>query len=203
MSKVKVCGVRDLNILPVLNKLTPDYVGFILSGGFKRSIDIPLATKIRAGLNSEIKTVGVFVNEPVENVVSFLECGIIDIVQLHGDESENYISRLKSAYPVTVIKSVGVENGKVLPHPDNCDYLLLDAYDKVNRGGTGKRVEWRAYPEIEKPFFLAGGLTAENVHKAIEMVKPYAVDCSGGVETDGVKDAEKVERYIKNARDAG
>jgi phosphoribosylanthranilate isomerase len=200
MLKVKVCGVKNSDIVPLLNKLTPDYVGFILSSGFKRSVDRQTAKGIKLGLDGKIKTVGVFVNEDINTIVSFLKDGIIDVVQLHGDEDENYIAALKKLYPVTVIKSVGVEGGKVLLYPDNCDYLLLDAYDRKLRGGTGKKVEWRSYPELTKPYFLAGGITAENVAEAVKAVKPYGVDSSGGLETDGEKDAGKVERYIKNAR---
>jgi phosphoribosylanthranilate isomerase len=202
MLKVKVCGVKNCDIVPTLNKLTPDYVGFILSQGYKRSITKQTAQQIKAALSPRIKTVGVFVNEDINNIVEFLKDGIIDVVQLHGDEDEEYIISLKNAFPATVIKSVGVESDKVLPYPENCDYLLLDAYDKKLRGGTGRKVEWRSYPELDKPFFLAGGITAENVAEAAKSVKPFGVDSSGGLETDGVKNVDKVERYIKNARAA-
>jgi phosphoribosylanthranilate isomerase len=125
--------------------------------------------------------------------------GIINVVQLHGDEDEKYIEELKKICSVPIIKAVGVKDGKVLPYPSNCDMLLLDATDKNVRGGSGQKIEWKKY-KADKPIILAGGITPENVMQAIRIVQPFAVDCSGGVETDGEKDIDKIERYILNAR---
>jgi phosphoribosylanthranilate isomerase len=199
MVKVKVCGVKNTLCVPILNELTPDYVGFILTSGFKRSINFERAAEIKRELSNKISTVGVFVNEDIERIAKAVKLGIIDIVQLHGDEDEKYISELKKICDVPVIKAVGVVDGCVQNYPKNCDCILLDYTDKTLRGGSGKRVEWKKY-NVDKPLILAGGITPENVAEAIREVKPFAVDCSSGVETDGEKDEEKIERYILNAR---
>lgn len=200
MVKVKICGIKDERLAPFINKLHPDYVGFILSKGFKRSVTAEVAAKIRRAVDKNVFTVGVFVNEPAVRVAEIVEAGIADLVQLHGDEDEGYIEELKGLCNATVIKSAAVRRGEVAPYPENCDYLLLDAYSPEARGGTGVKVEWRRYYEIKKPFFLAGGITADNVREAVRAVNPFGVDSSGGLETDGIKDAEKIKKYIENAR---
>lgn len=201
MYKVKICGVTDEAIIPHLNALPPDYVGFIMTRGFKRSVSDDFVRKCASALRGDIKRVGVFVNDDVSRIASLVREGTIDVVQLHGDEDGEYIRRLKSLVTVTVIKAVGVENGRVMPYPRECDIVLLDSVDRQARGGTGKRVAWRRYKEITKPVMLAGGITPENVKEALSAVAPFGVDSSGGVETDGVKDAGKVKRYIKNVRE--
>jgi phosphoribosylanthranilate isomerase len=201
MCKIKICGVREEETCGVLNELCPDYVGMILSDGFRRSIGEAQARKIRNALQREIATVGVFVNEEIGKILRFYEQGIISAVQLHGDENEEYITKLKRFCPLPVIKAVGVNAGMVPTFPKNCDFLLLDACALRGGGGTGKTIVWREYAEVNKPIFLAGGLRAENVAEAIRTVKPYAVDTSGGVETDGVKDSAKIKKYIQKIRE--
>lgn len=203
MYKVKVCGVKNSDIIPVLNAFPPDYVGFILSAGFKRSVSQDTAESLAKSLDKSIRKVGVFVNEPIQRIAALYDRGVIDLVQLHGDEPESYVAALKKICPAPVIKAVGVDSGKVPPYPSNCDFLLLDAFAPTARGGTGQKVEWRAYRELDKPFFLAGGITPENVEEALTKVKPYAVDASGGLETDGVKDAVKIKNYIAAVRRLG
>ncbi len=201
MCKVKVCGITDVGILPVLNALTPDYAGFILTSGFKRSVSEEFASAARKTLCGAVKTVGVFVNDDPKRIAGLVKAGIVDLIQLHGDEDGEYIRIIKASCSAPIIKSVHVTDGKVSPYPDNCDFVLLDAYSPHMRGGTGKRIEWRRYEEIKKPVFLAGGITPDNVKDALAAVQPYCVDCSGGVETDGIKDADKIEKYIKNVRE--
>lgn len=201
MTKIKICGVTDLSAIACINRLTPDYVGFILSSGFRRSIPRELAREMRGALDRSVAAVGVFVNERAETVADFCERGIVDVVQLHGDEDERYIERLKRLCAAPVVKAVGVSGGKIAPYPENCDFLLLDASDPVRRGGTGRKIEWRRYDGVGKPFFLAGGITADNVKEALRAVAPYGVDCSGGVETDGRKDQAKMQQYVKNIRE--
>ena len=201
MVKVKICGVTDTACVDALNAARPDYVGFVLSGGFRRSIDYAAAKRIRAALSPDILTVGVFVNERMEMIAEFIDCGIIQLVQLHGDEDEEYIAALKQMRSVPIIKAVGVREGVLPKLPAGCDYILLDAYAPVSRGGTGIRCEWKRYPS-DVPIILAGGITPENVGEAISLVAPYAVDCSGGVETDGKKDKNKIASYVENAREA-
>ena len=200
MYKIKICGVTQEETADVLNDTMPDFTGFILSPGFGRSIPKERAAAIRRRLNPAIRTVGVFVNEPIGNITVFVREGIVQVVQLHGDEDDGYILRLKERCPdVRIIKAVGVENGKLPAYPEHADCLLLDAHDRAARGGTGRKIEWRRY-EADKPIILAGGLTPENVREALRAVRPYGVDVSGGVETDGRKDERKIREYIKNIR---
>ena len=201
MVKVKVCGMTDMSLVPLLNKLTPDYVGFILTAGFRRSVSEEFVKNFSSRLSPAIRRVGVFVNDDVCRIARRVEDGIIDAVQLHGDEDGEYIQKLKNLAPVAVIKAVGVEGGRAESYPENCDMVLLDAYDKVARGGTGRRIEWRRYPEIKKPVILAGGITPENVCEAVSLVRPWGVDTSGGVERDGKKDIDKIRDYILKARE--
>lgn len=200
MVKVKVCGISDIRTADALNAALPDFVGFVLSGGFRRSVQADAALKIRRALDGRIVTVGVFVNESREYIASFVRNGTIGAVQLHGDEDGEYISALRTMCAVPVIKAVTVRNGVLPPVPVNADYLLLDAFSEGKRGGTGRRVEWKRY-SADMPVMLAGGITPENVREAIERVRPFAVDCSGGVETDGHKDAKKIIEYVKNVRE--
>lgn len=201
MYKVKICGITSADIIPQLNALTPDYVGFIMTAGFKRSVTAGFVRECAALLSPKIERVGVFVNDDVNFIASLVMEGVIDVVQLHGDEDGEYIRRLKELSPVTVIKSVGVAGDAVMPYPDECDIVLLDAYDRVARGGTGKSVPWRRYGQIDKRIILAGGLTPQNVRAALSAVRPWGVDTSGGVETDGTKDAAKISQFIANVRE--
>ena len=200
MCKIKICGITECSALPAINTALPDYAGFIITAGFKRSVTEDFVRECAKVLDPRIKRVGVFVNDDARRIARLVKEGVINVVQLHGDEDGEYIKRLKNLCPVTVIKAVGVEGGRVLPYPEECDIVLLDATDKNARGGTGKRIEWRRY-KFDKSFILAGGITDGNVREAIAAVGPWGVDSSGGLETDGKKDAEKIYRYVANVRE--
>lgn len=196
MVKVKICGVTDGSCVDALNELTPDYVGFILSDGYRRSVSVETALCIRKQLNSSIICAGVFVNENVDRVVCAVESGAVQVVQLHGSEDEDYISRLKSKINAEIIKRVSPVGAAV---PQNCDFVLLDG--TARKGAPSQKLQPRVYDEIKKPYFIAGGLTPENVQSWIRATAPYGADCSGGVETDGKKDGYKIAAFIKNARE--
>ncbi len=196
MRKVKICGVTDCSCADVLNELTPDYVGFILTGGYRRSISLNQAKKIRNGLDSRIICVGVFVDEEIDRVVCAVESGAVQAVQLHGGESGEYIAKLKSRVPVTVIKRL--KEGQIESCPKSCDFALLDG--TARKGAPALSLQPRAYPEIKKPFFIAGGLNPENVASWLKATGAYGADCSGGVESGGAKDGEKIAAFIKNVR---
>lgn len=200
MVKVKVCGITQVETAKALNEALPDYAGFILTKGFRRTVDVAEAARIRRALDGRIQTVGVFVNSPILDIVRCIDDGIIDLVQLHGDEDGEYISSLKALRNVPVIKAIAVRGEQLPPCPQGADYMLLDAYVAGKRGGTGQCVEWKRY-NSEVPVILAGGITPHNVKQAIAAVSPYAVDCSGGVETDGKKDFYKILEYVKNVRE--
>ncbi len=189
MIKIKLCGLFRNEDIQYANEAAPDYIGFILNyPKSHRNISLDTAERLRAELSDEIKAVGVFVDAPPEYVLEALRLGIIDMVQLHGNEDEEYIRALKKAAGgVEVIKAVKVTRAEDIR--DTCaDFLLLD-----NGKGTGQQFDHTLIDceKLTKPFFLAGGITPENIAEAAELF-PYAVDMSGGIETDGVKDKEKM-----------
>lgn len=203
MSLVKICGLKRSCDIEYVNKYKPDFIGFILSPCFKRSITPIQAQHLKNHLDKDIKAIGVFVNEDPGYILNFCEKDIIDIVQLHGDEDEIYITKLKEKTNKPVIKAVRVKSQEDILSAQNlpCDYLLLDAYQKGAYGGIGETFNWNMIPEnINKPFFLAGGLDGKNVEQAIKQINPYAVDLSSGAETNGVKDETKIKTIIENVR---
>lgn len=155
--------------------------------------------KLRAELDLRVRTVGVFVKEDINFIKRLAAERIINVVQLHGDESQEYCRELRRKINLPVIKVLRVRNIESFESTIDyeCDYLLLDTNTKTAYGGSGQRFDLEILKNIklQRPFFLAGGLDAKNVHEALE-AKPYAVDVSGGVETDGSKDFEKMRAFI-------
>jgi len=198
MSKVKICGLSRVEDIVVVNRVLPDYIGFVFAPS-RRRIDTKTAQQLKAKLDPQIKAVGVFVNESINNVAETYQNGIVDVVQLHGDEDDDYIRLLKDVCNCQVIKAVGV--GEALPPlPKGADYLLFDTLSQ-QRGGIGKTFDWSVLHDYNgPPYFLAGGLNAHNVVDSLELLAPFAVDVSSGVETDGVKDAEKIEMFVTLVR---
>lgn len=138
-----------------------------------------------------------FVNESVESVVKLLKCGIIDIAQLHGDEDEEYISRLRRLSEKPLIKAFRVKSPADIRAAENCtsDYVLMDS-----GAGTGRTFNWTLLKGMSKPYFLAGGLDPDNIADAIKQLNPYAVDVSSGIETDGTKDEAKMAAFAAAVR---
>ncbi len=207
MTRVKICGLSRLQDIITVNRYMPDYIGFVFAGGSKRQIDDETAKTLKRALNPFIKAVGVFVNEEIGHIVHLCETDTIDVVQLHGDESEKDILALQKLITKPVIKAVRVRDEKDILKAENlsCDYLLLDAYQEKEYGGSGKTFDWsvlRSMEGIRKPFYLAGGINLENVMCAVSRFHPYCVDVSSGVETDGVKDPQKIRELITKVRDA-
>lgn len=196
MVKVKICGLKRVEDAEMLNELRPDFAGFIFAPS-KRQISLEQALKIRAALDDAIPAVGVFVNEPIENIVSIVASRAIQIVQLHGDEDNTYIEELGKRITLPIIKAVAVKDTSDIKKEYAADILLYDTYQSGVAGGTGKTFNWDLLKEATRPFFLAGGLHAGNLEAAIQQVQPYAVDISSGVETDGVKDFEKIRSVMK------
>lgn len=197
MTKTKICGLKSMDDISYVNELKPEYIGFVFLKGRARYVTPLQAAEMQRALDPIITPVGVFVNEPVSQVASLFQNGIIRIAQLHGNENEAYVKELKNLCNCPVMKAFIVKTKedveKALAFP--CDYLLLD-----NGMGTGETFDWSLIRSIEKPFFLAGGLNVENVAKAIELTHPYAVDVSSGVETDGKKDYEKIKTFLNTVR---
>lgn len=195
MTRIKICGLQSAEDISYVNQLKPDYIGFVFLQGRRRYVSPENAAALRALLDPSIQSVGVFVNESIENIVSLLQNQTIQIVQLHGQEDASYVQKLKSLYNCPVIKAFIIKTKEDVQQAVNfpADYLLWD-----NGLGTGKTFDWSIIQEINRPFFLAGGLNPENVTQAISMTHPYAVDASSGVETNQRKDYKKLESFIRS-----
>lgn len=196
MTKVKFCGLKRLCDIAWANELEPDFVGFVFAGA-KRRVDADQARLLRSELDAEIPAVGVFVNEDPARIADLVEAGIIQLVQLHGQESTAYIHNLRRWVDVPLIQAFSIQNAadiqRALESP--ADYILLDH----GKGGTGEAFDWSLLQHIKRPYFLAGGLTPENAAQAAAL-HPFALDVSSGIETDGVKDRKKMMRFMANVR---
>ena len=198
MSKVKICGLSRMEDIDAVNSAMPNFIGFVFAPS-RRKVTIGTASMLKRNLDPRIKAVGVFVNEDISVISGIVQSGIVDWVQLHGDEDDVYIEQLKAICGCHVIKSVGVID-KLPPLPGNPDYLLFDAVSE-QRGGVGRAFDWCVLTKsINTPYFLAGGLSIENVLGAIDMLSPYCVDVSSGVETNGLKDPRKIHEFVRAVR---
>ena len=201
--KIKICGLSRVEDIECVNKLQPDFIGFVFYPQSKRYVTVAQASELKQILSPKIKAVGVFVNSLPEDVAKIANADIIDYIQLHGDEDEVYITKLKALTKKPIIKAVRVKDEETLRSLDAypVEYLLLDTYQKGVYGGTGQRMEIDLTKvHLEQPYFLAGGLDANNVAVATQNTQAVAVDVSGGVETDGVKDPAKIAAFIKAVR---
>lgn len=204
MVKVKICGIKTLQDVEFVNRQKPDFTGFVFYLLSKRYVSLITARSLKAKLNKKIKSIGVFVNAPPEEIAAAAELGIIDLVQLHGDETNAYIAELRKICTLPVIKAVRVKEEADIKKAAfyNCDYFLFDTYSTASYGGTGRQFDMQLLKgvKINKPYFLAGGLNAGNVRSALKGLKPYAVDVSGGVESGGSKDEIKIKNFIKQVK---
>ena len=199
MSKIKICGLRRIDDIEAVNQVLPDYIGFVFAPS-NRKVDIKTAAILKEKLDPQIKAVGVFVNEDINTVSQIVQRGIIDLIQLHGDEDDSYIKQLKNICGCSVIKAVSI--GDTMPSlPNKADYLLFDTIS-VQRGGVGRTFDWLILKEYhDVPYFLAGGISTENVNDAIHLLSPFCVDVSSGVETNGLKDPEKINEFTQTVRE--
>lgn len=191
---VKFCGLRRREDIDAVNEIKPDLAGFIIVPGRKRYIAPDKVCELRQHLDKAIKAVGVFVDEDIEVVKGLLSDGIIDIAQLHGSESEEYIRELKSSVGAYVIKAFGIlsETDVEAAESSAADMVLLDSPG----GGTGDIFNWSLLQKIKRPYILAGGLNVDNISEAVSTLEPYGVDVSSGIETDGYKDKAKMEAFM-------
>lgn len=198
MTKIKLCGLKRECDIQTANKLQPDYVGFVFAEKSSRCVSPEEAAVLKGKLRPEIKAVGVFVKECPKKVAELLKCGIIDVAQLHGGEDEAYIKALRELTDKPVIKAFRIEKRQDVLEAvkSSADMILLDA----GSGGTGTAFDWSLLAGIERPYFLAGGLDAGNVSAAIKQLAPYGVDVSSGIETEGLKDKEKMEAFVNAVR---
>ena len=197
MTQIKLCGLRRPGDIEAANRLKPEYIGFVFARKSKRYVDPETALSLKKSLSPDIKAVGVFVNEEVSVVADLLNRGIIDVAQLHGSESEEYISELKKATGKPVIRAFKVATSEDVAAAvgSSADHILLDA-----GAGDGVTFDWSIVKNVDRPFFLAGGLNPLNVVDAVEAVHPFAVDVSSGIETDGFKDTDKMAAFVSAVR---
>lgn len=198
MTKIKICGLSRLEDIQAVNKARPDYIGFVFAKS-KRQVTMKQAAILKEVLDHEIQAVGVFVNEDLEVIKTVAEKNIIDIIQLHGDEDEAYITRLKEAVSLPIIKAMRIKE-KTDVKETTADFALFDTYEKNQYGGSGLCFNWELLDDYGADFFLAGGLNTINIEAAIKTVRPFCVDISSGVETDGSKDQQKIIEIVEKLR---
>ena len=211
--KVKMCGISKVETIPAVVEAKPDYMGLVFAPS-KRQVTVEQAKILVEELHKQcinhydtkvVKTVGVFVNETLENLVRIADTANLDAVQLHGDEDETFIQSLKERTNVEVWKAIQIRSAADVEKwiDSSADMLLFDAYHKDERGGTGEVFDWSSLDAFERPFMLAGGIDSTNVARAIRTVRPYGIDISSGIETNGVKDDEKITAFTKIVKSIG
>ncbi len=190
MSKIKICGLFRPEDIGYVNDAKPDFAGFIMDfPKSHRSIDFSLAKNLIFSLDKDIKPVCVVVNKPIDYIIKLSE--ICDIIQLHGDETNEFISEIKLKMPNTQIWKafkITCRDDFIKAQNSIADRVLLD-----NGYGTGEVFDWNMIEKFNEDFILAGGLNCENIKSAIEKFKPYALDLSSSVETDKIKDFNKIK----------
>lgn len=211
--KVKMCGISKVETIPAVVEAKPDYMGLVFAPS-KRQVTVEQAEILVEELHKQcinhydtkvVKTVGVFVNETLDNLVRIADTVNLDAVQLHGDEDEAFIQSLKERTNVEVWKAVQIRSAADVEKwiDSSADMLLFDAYHKDERGGTGEVFDWSSLDAFERPFMLAGGIDSTNVARAIRTVRPYGIDISSGIETNGVKDDKKITAFTKIVKSIG
>lgn len=197
MTKIKLCGLSRIEDIEAANMLKPDFIGFVFAAKSKRRVSHLKAAELKSKLNPETKAVGVFLDDDLDTVGALMNLGIVDMVQLHGSEDEEYIAKLRAITDKPIIKAfiINNENDVRLAEESSADYILLDGGK-----GEGRAFNWKLLEEIKRPFFLAGGLNTDNAEAAVADLHPFAVDVSTGIETDGVKDKEKMTAFVAAVR---
>lgn len=197
LSRIKICGLRRECDIEYANRLMPDYIGYVFWQRSRRYVTAEQAAGLTAKLDRDITPVGVFVDEEPQRVAQLVSGGAIRVIQLHGHEDEAYLERIRGMTDAPVIKAFKIRSRQDIELANSypADFILLD-----NGCGTGQTFDWQLILGMKRPFFLAGGLTIDNVSDAIEKYQPYAVDISFGVETDGYKDCGKMQQFVEKCR---
>ena len=219
ITKVKICGLKRPEDIAVVNELHPDYIGFVFADFSHRYVDKKTAVILKSQLDPGIQSAGVFVNEDVHFVAELMNEGIIDIAQLHGSEDNDYIAELRSLLKpddasasvtacgsaenkadtsIKIIRAFNINKIADISEIENstADLVLVDSGT-----GSGETFDWSRLAEIKRPYLLAGGLSPDNIAEAVEALHPYGVDVSSGVETDKLKDPEKMRRFVELVRE--
>ncbi len=201
MKKIKICGLTRPEDIEAVNEAKPDYIGFLFAENKRRTVNRQQAAELKRLLSDDITAVGVFLNQSVDFIVSLVQEGIIDMIQLHGDEDAAYILSLREKTNAPVMKAVRARNSETILLADSLpvDYILIDAYQKGSYGGTGMTFDYSIIPQLSKPYFIAGGLNPDNLSASLA-IPAFGLDLSSGAETDGVKDKKKIIQIVKTVR---
>ncbi len=198
MTKIKICGLSRLCDISYVNEAQPDYCGFIINvPKSRRNISVSQLASLRSQLKDTILPVGVFVNEPLSQVAELLNQGLISLAQLHGDEDEAYLQALRRLTSAPIIKAFTLSSPEdaMKANASSADYILADS-----GAGSGRTFDWSLLKHLRRPYILAGGLTPANIPQAIQELHPWAIDLSSGVESQGVKDREKIREAVAACR---
>lgn len=197
MTRIKLCGLSRPEDIASSNRVQPEFVGFVFVPGSKRYVSTRQAQRLKALLSPRIQAVGVFADAEPETVAGLLDRGVIDLAQLHGGESGDYIRRLRALTGKPIIQAFRITSAQDVMRAETsiADHILLDS-----GAGTGTAFDWALLRHIKRPYFLAGGLGPGKVERAVELLHPYAVDVSSGIETEGVKDPSKMAAFVAAVR---
>ncbi|MGN0630761.1 MAG: phosphoribosylanthranilate isomerase [Ruminococcus sp.] len=199
MTKIKLCGLRRMEDIEIANEISPDYVGFVFAKKSKRYVSAEEAFILRSNLKAGIVPVGVFVDEKAETIADLVKKNIIEAVQLHGSEDNEFIEKLRTLTDCTIIQAFVIKSDEdaAAANKSIADYILLDSGK-----GSGEVFDHGLIKDIERPYFLAGGLNSMNVQSAVEILHPFGVDASSSLETEGFKDKEKMTAFAVAVRKA-
>lgn len=197
MTRIKLCGLSRMEDIAAANMLLPEYIGFVFAEKSSRFVSPEQAAMLKALLSPKIQAVGVFVNEDPERIAALLNTDVIDLAQLHGSEGPEEMERLKMLSGKPLIKAFQIrsEEDLMAALESPADYILLDSGT-----GGGKTFNWDLLRNFKRPYFLAGGLSPENVQEAVRRLSPFGVDVSSGIETGGRKDQRKMIEFILAVR---
>lgn len=198
MTKIKLCGLRCLADIHCANRLLPAYVGYVFAAASRRAVRAEQAAALTAALDPRITPVGVFVDSPVTEIAALCRVGTIRVIQLHGQQTDADVAALRALTDCPIVQAYRIDTAADVARAaqTTADYPLLDH----GAGGTGETFDWALLHGFPRPFFLAGGLGADNVAAAIACTHPYAVDASSSLETDGGKDFTKMTRFVAAVR---
>lgn len=201
-SLIKTCGLFREEDINYANKLDTDYIGFVFASGSKRKVDFSLAYKLKRKLKNTIKAVGVFRDNSIDFITYLFNENIIDLVQLHGKENNDFLDNLKSKINADIIKAISIKDEYSFNYSFISDFILLDS----NKAGSGNSFDWKFLKnkldndknfqkEFNTKYFLAGGININNIKEALEL-NPYCIDLSSGLEVNGFKDFNKMKSII-------